>query len=317
VPAQLVLRPVVGSADRDREVGWLIRGCELVLGTTGLGSGTSDQDQAVLPFPTMSNVPPSPSYGRFDPVADPLVPQSVGEWAAKVAGAVLRNWQTLLMIQLIAALPGLLLGRVLQWISARPVTSAGFILYVGAAGGLIALTFALFAQGTSVFVVVRNAAGRPVPAGEALLFAARRALPLLGWGVLAGIMMFAGFVALILPGLYLLVVFGASLTGVVVIERGGIMRTFMLVNRRFWPTAGRLLLAIFAGLLYSVLANLVIIALTNPDTLAAALLSGVLYIPVSLASVGVAVVTYAELRHHENQATDTLNLAAEMEARRP
>ena len=48
-------------------------------------------------------------------------------------------------------------------------------------------------------------------------------------------------------------------------------------------------------------------------TLVAALLSAVFTLPVSLVSVGVAVVTYAELRNHENPAVGSPALAAQME----
>jgi len=147
-----------------------------------------------------------------------------------------------------------------------------------------------------------------------LSFAAGRALPLLGWGLLAALMVAAGFVLLFLPGLYLLVVFGAALAGVVVIERQGIGRTFALVNRRFWPTAGRLLLALLAAVVYDGIAGFVAGALSTPGTVVHMLLTAVLTLPVTLASVGVAVVTYAELRHHENPSVTSGTLAAEMEA---
>jgi len=258
--------------------------------------------------------PVPPEGGGSGAVDDPLVPRSVGDWVSKVVGVVARSWQPLVVIQIAAALPGLLIAGVVQWSTAGPAQSSAAVVSVSAVGGLIALAAALFAQGASVYVVVRDAVARPVRAGEALSFAAGRALPLLGWSIVAGLLVLGGLVLLIVPGLYVIIVFAASFTGVVVIERRGIGRTFELVNRRFGPTLGRVLIALLAAIVYTLLADLVAVALTAPETLTRALLQGLLQLPISLASVGVAVVTYAELRHHENPAVGAPALAAELEA---
>jgi hypothetical protein len=271
-----------------------------------------------------------PSYGQYpggDPVAadDPLVPRSFSEWFSKIVGVVSRSWQPLVVIQLVAALPGLVLGGLAQGLMGTPGDPGGLGtpeatgLTVGFSIGallavLISVAFALFAQGASVFVAVRDAVGRPTRAGEALSFAAGRALPLFGWGLLAALMLVAGFLLLVLPGLYLTIVFGAALTGVVVIERQGIGRTFALVNRRFWPTAGRLVVVAAVALVYNVVVGLLVAAVAGTGTFVGTLLSAVLALPVSLVSVGVAVVTYAELRHHEDPAVGSPTLAAQMES---
>ncbi len=278
--------------------------------------------------------PGAPQPGQYGPGAypgggqvaadDPLVPRSFSDWFSKVVGVVSRSWQPLVLIQLVAALPGLVLGGLAQGLVGTPGDPGGLAtpeaggLAVGFSIGallavLIAVVFALFAQGASVFVAVRDAVGRPTKAGEALSFAAGRALPLFGWGLLAGLMLVVGFLLLVLPGLYLLIVFVAALTGVVVIERQGIGRTFALVNRRFWPTAGRLVVVGIVLVLYQVVVGLLVAAVAGAGTFTGTLLSAVLALPVSLASVGVAVVTYAELRHHEDPAVGSPALAAQME----
>lgn len=250
---------------------------------------------------------------------DPLVPTSLSEWASRVVAVVARSWQPLLVIQLVAALPGLLLGGLLGMAAPDPATGAAptpemlGLSAVGVVGGLVALVFSLFAQGASVYVVVRNAVGRPVRAGEALSFAGGRALPLLGWSLLAGLLVALGFVALVLPGIYLAAVFTAALTGVIMIERKGIGRTFQLVNPRFLATFGRLALAFLAAIAYVVVVGLVLAFLAAPDSLAFTVLNAVLTLPVSLAAVGVGVVTYAELRRKENPAVTAYVLANEME----
>ena len=270
---------------------------------------------------------PGSPYGQYPGggqvgADDPLVSRSISEWFSKIVGVVSRSWQPLIVIQLVAALPGLLIGALAQGLMGPDPSTYATPEAAGLAAGaslgvlvaaLISIVFALFAQGASVFIAVRDAVGRPAKAGEALSFAAGRALPLFGWGLLAGLMLVIGFLLLVLPGLYLAIVFGAALTGVVVIERQGIGRTFALVNNRFWPTAGRLVLICLIAVVYNFVVTFVVTALAGPGTLVAALLAAVLTLPVSLVSVGVAVVTYAELRNHENPAVGSPALAAQME----
>jgi hypothetical protein len=172
----------------------------------------------------------------------------------------------------------------------------------------------LLAQGASVYVVTRQAAEQPVGAGEALSFAARRALPLLGWGILAGILIFIGFLLLIIPGIYLSVVFVAALTGVIMYERAGIGRTFELVNRQFWGTFGRLLTFAIAAAVYSGIINAIVSTFTQPDSVARSLIVNILTLPVTLAAAGVAVVTYASLRNRENPQVGTPTLVQELQS---
>ena len=122
-----------------------------------------------------------------------------------------------------------------------------------------------------------------------------------------------GHGVLVLPGLYLIVVFAASLTGVIMFERAGIGRTFALVNPAFGQTLGRLLTFLLAAVVYSAIAGAIVSALVGPTGFVADLLRNILSLPVTLASVGVAVVTYATLRNRENPAITTPALAAELD----
>ena len=168
------------------------------------------------------------------------------------------------------------------------------------------------AQGVSVFVVAKEATGEQVDLSSAVRLAAQRALPLLGWSLLAGILVVLGLI-LILPGLYLMIVFGASLTGVVIFERAGIGRTFSLVNPAFGQTLGRLLSFALAVIVYSAIVNFIISALVGREGFVYQLLSNILSLPVSFAFVGVGIVTYATLRNRENPAVTTPTLAAELD----
>src|SRR5690349_420295 len=175
--------------------------------------------------------------------ADPLVATSFSDWWAKVIGVLQRSWQPLLIIQLATVVPGMLIAAIVTAAAGTDSTAMSIgAAIVGLVGALILFVVALLAQGASVYVVGKQAAGQEiVGAGPALTFAAGRALPLLGWGLLAGLLVMLGLIALIVPGVYLIVVFGATLTGVIMFERAGIGRSFQLVNPAFGQTLGRLL----------------------------------------------------------------------------
>ena len=96
-------------------------------------------------------------------------------------------------------------------------------------------------------------------------------------------------------------------------ERAGIGRSFQLVNPAFGQTLGRLLTFVLAALVYSAIAGAIVSALVGPEGFVADLLRNILSLPVTFASVGVAVVTYATLRNRENPAVSTPMLASELD----
>jgi hypothetical protein len=259
---------------------------------------------------------PQGSYPGASPyaAADPLVATSFSDWWTKVIGVLTRSWQPLLIIQLATVVPGMLIAAIVTAAVGTDSTVASVsAAIVGLVGALILFVVALLAQGASVYIVGKQASGQEVGAGPALTFAAGRALPLLGWGLLAGLLVALGLIVLIIPGLYLIVVFAASLTGVIMFERAGIGRTFALVNPAFGQTLGRLLTFLLAAVVYSAIAGAIVSALVGPTGFVADLLRNILSLPVTLASVGVAVVTYATLRNRENPAITTPALAAELD----
>ncbi|MDT7568304.1 MAG: hypothetical protein QOG76_6928, partial [Pseudonocardiales bacterium] len=291
---------------------------------------------------------PGHGQGQRPPVEDPLVPVDLGGWFKRVFGVLRRSFGRVLLLQGVV----LLAAGVIELVTVQNVISnlAGSVSALGEAGALdqtgdpsqlspaivgafaslfspvtvIAwlafMVIAVFAQAASWYVVVGDAAGERTSISAALRLSARRVLPLLGWGLLANLIAAAGFVLLIVPGIYLMIVFGSTLVGVVVVERRGIGRCFALLKGRFWATTGRLLLAgvILGG--YSVIVSIVVtpvvvglasngIDLTTGIVMAM-LVNLVLSIPAGVAMVAVVVVTYAELRGHERPGVSTPTLAA-------
>jgi hypothetical protein len=247
-------------------------------------------------------------------LSDPLVPPDLRGWFDRVSGVVRRSMVPLLIIQLGVAAVSAVVSFVLNpALAAAPTAQPGSVNSLLLVIGLvIALAVGVFAQGASIYVAVQDASGREATVNQALRFASGRAPALIGWGLVAGALTFLGFVMLVVPGIYLALVFAATLAGVVTIERGTLARCFELVNRRLWPTVGRMAIAAAGGILYSVVSGFVVRALTEQGSLNEAIVQALCAVPVGVVAVGVAVVTYAELRFHETGQAFTDTLVAEL-----
>lgn len=255
---------------------------------------------------------PGDQGGPVDP-HDPLVATSFEGWFGKSFGVLARSWKSLLLIQLAIYVPAVVIGALLGGAAAIGLPVA-VVLVLGVALFVAVVAAALIGSGAAVWCVTQEAAGlRPV-ASEAVRFGVSRMAALLGWGLLAGLIVLVGFLLLIIPGIYLGTVLSV-VTCVVLYERAGIDRCFALVNPRFFPTLGRLLIFVVAAFAYQFVVNLVLSAIfgSTADNTFAAMLAQILTIPVSLFATGLIVVTYAELRHHEAPGSvSTPRLVAEL-----
>ncbi|MDT7668183.1 MAG: hypothetical protein QOC74_966, partial [Pseudonocardiales bacterium] len=134
---------------------------------------------------------------------------------------VRRSLVPLLIIQVGVAAISALVSFTMSPTLATPNDPTGFDSTLALLGLLIAIAVSVFAQGASVYVSVQDAAGHQPTSRETMRFAALRAPALIGWGLAAGMLMLFGLLMLVVPGLYLAIVFGAALAGVVTVERGG------------------------------------------------------------------------------------------------
>lgn len=295
---------------------------------TGYGreyGGYTGREYGAQPYPGQAypGYPPPAGYPQAGgpPTGtspDPLVPFSFGDWISKIIGTVRRSGRPLLVIQLLAVVPLLLLALLGGLLGAgREPTAApqdpGTLLPFASLGlvlGLLAVAVSVFGQAVSVFVIVRDAADRPYTRQQAIAFARARFWPLLGWSVLAGLLILVGLVLLLIPAIYLATVFGGALVGVVVIERAGIDRAFTLVNRRLFPVLGRMALLFLGALVYF----LVITVITVPfGPVFGEVISNLLTVPLAVVGMVASVVTYAENRFHERHPVHTPVLADEID----
>jgi hypothetical protein len=194
------------------------------------------------------------------------------------------------------------------------------VVFVGLIGFVI---MQMIGYAAATYAVTREAAGMPTRLGEALKYGLRRSLGLFGWQVVVALLTIAGFLACILPGIY--VIAATALFGpIYLFERDSpIGRTFSIFNNNLGRVLGRL--AMTAVMLFG--ASMVInlfemvgnaVAGTTADPLAVtgaavviAVISSVLQLPVTMLQFGAILVTYTEQRGHEAPVI-TADLANEL-----
>jgi len=141
--------------------------------------------------------------------------------------------------------PGEVLGPLLR--------TFGFALGAAAVTGFVSLLVTLM----TVHIVVQIASGRRAQLGPAARAALPRILPLLGWSLLAGLIMVASLCACILPIFY----FGAVFTvlgPVVMLERGNaIGRCFRLFHGDLGASLGRIATIVGLGFAVGIVAGVI------------------------------------------------------------
>jgi hypothetical protein len=190
----------------------------------------------------MPTVPGPPVY--------PLIGFDYGGWwerTAAVIGAVLPH---LLILQTLGAGVSILCEVAVTWLGED--SGGGAVMTLAGVLASVLVTLAV------VPLVVLTASGRPVGLGTCFRVTARRVLPLIGLSLLAGLMILVGFLLLVIPGIYLMLVL-TTLIPVVAVEGGwAVNRCFNLFdNRRRFALArcGTVLVVMLTGNLVAVLAQ--------------------------------------------------------------
>ena len=107
--------------------------------------------------------------------------------------------------------------------------------------------------------------------------------------------------ACVLPAIWLGVIFGSVLTGVVAFERGDTWgRCFVLAKGAWWALLGRILIVGLLGWVAGAIVQNITAAVVPGDAavslVVASLVGGALRVPIDLLGASAAVVTYAERR---------------------
>lgn len=264
---------------------------------------------------------------QLRPDGDPLVAADFESWFGRIFGVARRSFLPLLALSAVPLIPIAFSQHYLHRLNARiqaATNSDGTIGKLPHIADLltpigvwlaIAFLLGLVIAPASIWVAVRQAGRGKASLIPALAFGVRRALPLFGWQLLAGILVVVGVVLLVLPGVYLAVAILPILTPVVAIERGNIRRCLTLISGRWWATAGRILVMALLLLGYATLVQLIIKAVfgsADAASTGAVVLSTLLNVPASVVGVGFYLATYAELRGRK-ESVSTAQLVAELD----
>lgn len=259
---------------------------------------------------------------------DPLVPADFSGWMGKIVDAFARSWRPLLALQLALAVPLAVLFELFRqaagtgdWLTTDGSQLQLHLQHPGAAVGIIvalavvALVLGAAVQLASLWVVIRQAVGRESPLLGAFRFAAARLLPLIGWQIVAGVLISIGLIALVVPGIYLAVILVPLLLGVVGLERSGIRRCFELARGQVLALFGRCCTVFVIALAYSELTQVILNGVFGRGSTGwgVQLASSALELPLEIAGMAFLVVTYAEMRARQ-QRTSARDLARALES---
>ncbi len=195
-------------------------------------------------------------------VADTGANFDIGRVIQRTMGLVGRNFVPFFVLTFVlAGLPSLLLQIAMPTdptaIQQAPGAYFGSIII----GLLVTIATGVILQGTLTRAAIDDLSGKGVQLGAALSNAVSIILPLLGLGLLVGLGIAAGFLLLVIPGVYLALCWIVS-SPVMVVERLGItasmQRSMALTQNHRWAILGLLVLFFIAYMIVAAVAGALI-----------------------------------------------------------
>ncbi|HEU4976206.1 MAG TPA: hypothetical protein VFT50_14025 [Baekduia sp.] len=209
-------------------------------------------------------------------------PLDLGETFDAAFGIVRERWRTLVVVMAVVAVPVELLSLLVTALTTdrHDVASGGLLTGTdygsdgaGLAGGAIVATLAIvgYLLGTVACyrAVTDTYAGRETSAEASLRFAGERLGPALWLMILILLGLVAGFLACVVPGVWLAIAWSVAMPVLLVEGRHGVpalRRSAELVRDRWWATFGKLFVAYVLALVAS---GVVSAVLTTPVSVAA------------------------------------------------
>ncbi len=252
---------------------------------------------------------------------DPLVSADFAGWWRRSFGLLSVAWQPMVQVQLLWAIPLVVAGVFAtlytpdQTVTFNSTTPPDFSetfepLLLVLPFTLIAVLLTVIAQLATLDVLVQRATGRPVSAGQALLAGLRRFPAMLGWQIVAGLVVLLGFVLCFLPGFYAAIVF-LILPPIILLERGaGVGRAFRLFHADFGASVARIATVVGVYLGFIVI-EAIFTAILSPTTgavtalsVAGAVLSAMFSVATGVVVSPLILTAYADMRaRHEPFST--------------
>jgi hypothetical protein len=278
--------------------------------------------------------------GGGEGVVDPLISPDYAGWWQRSIDIVKKYWKELLILQAIGAVASLVLrlpvallqiNTVNDLQSQGPITDANAGSALGRAVGLFTasagtgflaiIITSLVTLATIRLIVTAITTGR-ANVGEALSGSLNRVFPLIGWQIVAGLIVLVGVCACVLPSIYLAAVLFPILPAVVLFERTNVIsRCFKLfhgnLNSSLARVATMAAIGIVAGLIaFTITAILGAGANMASGTTVAGTIAGTVIGVIITAAAGLlfgplTLTTYADMRARVEPLSTSV-LAAEL-----
>jgi hypothetical protein len=207
----------------------------------------------------MSDVPGGPGLPPPPPVSGgpsgSIPSKTIGEILSTAFDIYRANASKLLLVVAIVVVPLSLLSAIIAGVVFDPdidVTTGelgrnfGGYLLSGAILGLIAVLISAMLQAATVRAAAQATIGDPVDVEQSYRYGFRRLLSVILISVLVGLIVAAGFILLIIPGIIFLTLLSVSIPALIVEDRRGtdaLGRSWGLVQGTFWHALGVIVLA--------------------------------------------------------------------------
>ena len=255
-----------------------------------------------------------------------LAPRRIGELLRAAVGLYLAHWRAFLRIVAVVVVPLTLLQYLLSDLAVRGVRVRGEEVEVTAgswrafaASGILAISSLLITQvliGALAWAVAQAVVGREPTAFESYRFGMARLWSILWVGILVGLAAFAGFILLVVPGIFVLVRLSVAIPALVVERlRGGeaLSRSWSLVRGHGWRVLGTFV-TVFA--LTGIVTGIFTAPASGSGWLLRAVLAAIAQVITTPFTAIVTLLVYLDLRARA-EGLDLETLARELEAARP
>jgi hypothetical protein len=223
------------------------------------------------PPPGYAQAPPVPTWGPAfadKPGIIPLRPLATGEILDGVFAAIRQNPKALLGLSFLVVLVGQIIDLALKLGLHDGGDGARALAAIG--GYVVQSLAATVATGVAIVVISEAVLGTRISAGDVLNRLHGRIWRLVGLSLLVGLLTLVSFIAIVIPGIYVMVLLSFS-TSIFVLERTtvgeALRRSSQLVRGNWWRTFGIGLLGYLVGGIISGLISI-------PFTIAAASSAG-------------------------------------------
>ena len=187
------------------------------------------------------------------PPAPPLLPKGVGDILNAAFTLYKLYWTKFITIVAVIAIP----LTIIQYGIAYGALSGGGIaqtISVSFLSGLVGVLISALLTGAVTRAAAGSVVGYAVSVEDSYGYALKKVLSIVWVGLLFGLLVGLGFIALVIPGLFLLVKLAVSLPALVVEDKRGsqaLGRSWDLTTGFFWHVAGTVALAFLISIVVS------------------------------------------------------------------